>query len=390
MPLPSPLEFPEGLDLSRYSVNIGLVLQSGKEAGAPAVTLNALPVPYQPKPISLINILALPAAVIAVGFLVFLVLLTQSISADIASTHLKLNDTQVSLQKKTAEKQKLTGKVTELEKKTTEVQTAHDSFTAALGSLEKQTARVNGDLEVTTGSLPNTVSLSSISHANSLLTISGQAPSARRVLTYILALDTSGRFGDIAITSMTGIEGEGMDFTLLPSLQPPSKWVSNLETAIDNYTGANTANMTGAVTWSSSNSSVATIRDTGLATYAAQGTTNITLTSGAISSTTILTVTEPGPGLVPLAVTPANPSITVGQTQQFTVIGGLTTTIRMTSITATNGILTIDGWTPVAGRVLSYLRGLEATGKFLEIHITRMTRTEDGGMNFSVVLKLGE
>jgi len=144
------------------------------------------------------------------------------------------------------------------------------------------------------------------------LTIRGQAPSVKRVLSYLLRLDRSGRFGDIAITNMTstnmtsanmtGIGGEGMDFTLLPSLQPPAKWVSSIEAAI----------------------------------------------------------------------------------------GGLPTTIRVTSITSIGGTLTINGWTPLEDEVLSYLKDLEATGKFLEINITSMTRVEDGGMDFSLVLKLGE
>ena len=308
--LPSPLECPEGLDTSRYSANIGLASQkllSGKEAGPSVISLNALPAPYQPKPISLTNILALPGAVIAVGLLAFMWMLTQSASTNIESMRAELTRTEVTIQRIQSQQQKLSKDVDELQKKIIGVETSRDSFTTALGSLEKQTARINGDLEVTMESLPYAISLSSISHANSILTVSGQALNAKRVLSYLLRLDRSGRFGDIAITNMTsanmtGITSEGMDFTLLPSLQPPAKWVSSIEAAID----------------------------------------------------------------------------------------GLPTTIRVTSITSIGGTLTINGWTPLEDVVLLYLKDLEATGKFLEINITSMTRVEDGGMDFSIVLKLGE
>jgi len=101
---------------------------------------------------------------------------------------------------------------------------------------------------------------------------------------------------------MTGVGSERMNFTLLPSLQPPAKWVSSIKAAI----------------------------------------------------------------------------------------GGLPTTIRVTGITSIDGTLTINGWTPIEDVVLSYLQDLEATGKFLEINVASMTRVEDGGMDFSLVFKLGE
>ncbi|MFC2071713.1 PilN domain-containing protein [Chloroflexota bacterium] len=312
LPLPSPLEYPEELDLSRYSVNIGLALQSGKEARPSVVSLNALPAPYQPKPISLINILAVPGAVVLALLLVFLVLFVQTTSADIASIRAQLNNTNVLFQKKVAQRQELAGNIAELERKITETETSHNSFTVALDSLEKQTARINGDLGVTMESLPSVISLSSISHANSIFTISGRAPGAKMVLSYLLKLDASGRFGEIAITNMTStnitsgnmtwIEDEEMDFTLLPSLQPPGKWVSSIKAAI----------------------------------------------------------------------------------------GGLPTAIRVTSITSTDGTLTMSGWASREDEVSSYVRNLEDTGKFIEINITRMTRVEGEGMNFSLVIKLGE
>lgn len=286
-------------------VNIGLALQklpSGKEAEPSVANLDALPASYQPKPISLTNIFALPGAAIAAGLLIFLVMLIQSTSADIASIRVQLNTTDQLLQQKLSQRQELAGNITELEKNIIEIETSRDNFAAAVSTLENQSTGINYDLEVTINSLPDTINLSSISHANGALTISGQAPSEMEVLSYLMNLDTSGRFGEITITNMSRIEGRGMDFTLLGSLQTQSDVVSSIEVALSS----------------------------------------------------------------------------------------LPTTISVTSVSTTNGTLTINGRSPDEDEVLSYLQELEASGKFREINITSMTTMEDGGIEFSLVLKTGE
>ena len=66
--------------------------------------------------------------------------------------------------------------------------------------------------------IPGSTSLTSISHTNNILTISGQAPSEKEVLAYFKNLNDSGRFANITISNMTNIEGEGMDFTIISSI----------------------------------------------------------------------------------------------------------------------------------------------------------------------------
>lgn len=73
--------------------------------------------------------------------------------------------------------------------------------------------------------------------------------------------------------------------------------------------------------WTSSNTSIATINGSGLATPAGVGTTMIMATSGAISGATTLTVTAATPSLVSITVGPPNPSVTLGGSQQFTATG---------------------------------------------------------------------
>ena len=303
--LSSPLDYPQGFDPSLHMANIGLALQkltSRKKTRPSAVNLNTLPIDYQPKPISLINVLGLPGAVIVVGLLVVWIMLIQSVSADIFSIRTTLNTTDQLLQQTLSQRKELTGNIAELDKKISEVQASRERFIAALDSLGKQSTGVNHDLEVTIFKVPSTVSLSSVNHNNSTLTISGRAPSEQGVLSYLLMLDTSGRFGDIAIANMTRIEGDGMEFTLIGTLQTENDSVSFIEVAVLS----------------------------------------------------------------------------------------LPTTISLTSMSTSNGILTIDGRSLNEDDVLSYLQSLEASGRFREVNITAMTRIEDGGMEFSLVLKTGE
>ena len=64
-------------------------------------------------------------------------------------------------------------------------------------------------------------------------------------------------------------------------------------TATGTYSDATTANLTGSVTWASSNTAAATINSSGLATGVAAGTSTISATLGAVSGSTTLTVTAP-------------------------------------------------------------------------------------------------
>jgi hypothetical protein len=96
--------------------------------------------------------------------------------------------------------------------------------------------------------------------------------------------------------------------------------------ATGTYTDNSTLNLTTQVTWSSSDTGTATVSNAagsqGLASTAAPGSTTITATSGSVSGNTGLTVTAAT--LVSIAITPANPSIAAGLTQQFTATGTYT------------------------------------------------------------------
>jgi trimeric autotransporter adhesin len=90
-------------------------------------------------------------------------------------------------------------------------------------------------------------------------------------------------------------------------------------TAMGTFSDGSTRSLPGA-SWTSSAIDVATISAAGLATGVAPGTTTITATSGGVNGATTLSV-EVVPTLVSIVVGPANPSLVVGSTLQFTATG---------------------------------------------------------------------
>src|SRR5712691_6784321 len=91
-------------------------------------------------------------------------------------------------------------------------------------------------------------------------------------------------------------------------------------TATGNYSNGTHHNLTDAVTWSSGTTTTATINSSsGLATTKAQGSTLISATLGSTTGTSTLSVTAPVLDLI--QVTPANGTVILPATQQFTAMG---------------------------------------------------------------------
>jgi len=92
--------------------------------------------------------------------------------------------------------------------------------------------------------------------------------------------------------------------------------------ATGTFTDGATQNLTNSVQWTSTATSIATINSTGLATGVGMGQAGIRCALGSVDSgiyPSLLTVTAPG--LTSIIVTPANASIAVGGTVQYTATG---------------------------------------------------------------------
>ena len=186
-------------------------------------------------------------------------------------------------------------------------------------------------------------------------------------------LATAAMGGNSTITATMGSVSGGAALTVGPAvlqsitLSPQNatmgKGTTLQFTATGNYSDSSTQDLTALVTWTSSDSTEVSIDATGLATGRQFGTVTITAASGSINSSTSLTVNR-NP-LVGIVITPVNPTISVGQTQQFTATGhysdgstqDLTKTAHWSS--SSSGVATINNG--ISGGGLATGKGVGST-----------------------------
>jgi 6-phosphogluconolactonase (cycloisomerase 2 family)/urocanate hydratase len=154
--------------------------------------------------------------------------------------------------------------------------------------------------------------------------------------------------GSVAITAASGSVSGSTNLTVTPAalvsiaLIPANPSIANGTqqqfAASGTYTDTSTHDVTAVVTWSASDTTVATISNAsgsnGLATSVGQGSVTITATLGTIAGATGLTVTPAA--LVSIAVIPANASIANGTGQQFAATGTYTDNSTQPLTTAVN------------------------------------------------------
>jgi uncharacterized protein YjdB len=153
----------------------------------------------------------------------------------------------------------------------------------------------------------------------------------------IVSIDSNGlatthTVGSVTITATIGPDSGTGTFTVGPqtlvsiAVSPTNPSIPlGLQqpfTAIGTFTDSSTQPLTSGVTWVSSDPTVASVDQDGLATSVAMGSTTITANVGALASSGSLTVTQAQ--LVSIAVTPSATSVPVASTQQFAATGTYT------------------------------------------------------------------
>jgi Tfp pilus assembly protein PilN len=71
-------------------------------------------------------------------------------------------------------------------------------------------------------------------------------------------------------------------------------------------------------------------------------------------------------------------------------VNSLPASVSLSSISHSNPTLSIKGRAPSEEEILSYLRELEASGKFSNITITSLRRVSNQRMDFTLILSAGE
>jgi Tfp pilus assembly protein PilN len=133
----------------------------------------------------------------------------QDANAETASLHAQVATINQLIEQRQKQKQE----ISELEAKVGKVKASRDKLYAVIDHIEDSRYEVNGNLDVTTSAMPDSVDLTNVTHASNELTINGMAPNEAAVLEYATNLRASARFTHVIISSMKKTE-KGTSFTL--------------------------------------------------------------------------------------------------------------------------------------------------------------------------------
>jgi hypothetical protein len=150
-------------------------------------------------------------------------------------------------------------------------------------------------------------------------------------------------------TTLNVAPAQLVSLQVTPAIPSVAKGLTKQFTATGTFTDNSTQDLTSQVTWASDNLAVATVSNaagsSGLASTPGMGSATISAQFNTVIGSTTLTVTPAQ--VVSIAVTPANPSIAKGLTQQFVATGTYTDQTTQ-NLTASASILWASDTTSVA------------------------------------------
>jgi type IV pilus assembly protein PilM len=203
-PLPSPVQAPEGFNPNEFTVNIGLALKelpADKEgANFSLVNFNALPEAYVPPRFSILRVLVPVGAVIGIGLIVVAIILILSGRADIAALQSQVTTAETSVYQ-------LRAQIAALNTQIASTGAAADELSTQLTTMEQGRAMFQEDLAQIVGLATDRVTLGSVSHGGSSVTVRGSASDENDIFKYARDLRSGGRFSEVWITSITGSAG---------------------------------------------------------------------------------------------------------------------------------------------------------------------------------------
>ena len=156
-----------------------------------------------------------------------------------------------------------------------------------------------------------------VSSNNSVASIAGGGLATARALGSVTISATS---GSVTATTTVSVQSAGLSsITIRPANKKIAQFTSQQFQAIGTYANGSTQNVSGQVSWTSSNTAVATIAKSGLARALTPGTTTITATFGSINASTTLEVTNVT--IVSISVTPSGHTIAPQTKLSFVATG---------------------------------------------------------------------
>lgn len=169
----------------------------------------------------------------------------------------------------------------------------------------------DGSTQDVTGSVAWTVAPATIAAVSQTGLVSTLAPGAATI---------SAVSGSISASTVITVASAALSsLTVTPANPSLTKGATQQLTVTGSFTDASSQNMTTTVAWTVSPANVVTVTNGGMITAVANGTAMVTATSGSVSGSDTITVS--GASLVSINISPANPSVLDGKTQQLTATG---------------------------------------------------------------------
>jgi type IV pilus assembly protein PilM len=214
--LPSPVEVPEGFSTNQFMVNIGLALRELLEdkegANFSIVNFNALPEAYVPPSFSVVRVLIPIVTVIGIGLIVLVVILILNNRANIAALRPEVASAETRVTQ-------LQSDITTLNTQIASAKGAADVLGNTVTSIERGRAVILDDLREIDRLAGESVSLGTVSHVGSAVTLNGATPDVDYIFRYARALRSSEeapnelRFSSVWISSITNA-GKAFTFAL--------------------------------------------------------------------------------------------------------------------------------------------------------------------------------
>ena len=214
--LPSPVEVPEGFSTNQFMVNIGLALRELLEdkegANFSIVNFNALPEAYVQPSFSVVRVLIPVVTVIGIGLIVLVVILILNNRANIAALRPEVASAETRVTQ-------LQSDITTLNTQIASAKGAADVLDNTVTTIERGRAVILDDLREIDRLAGESVSLGTVSHVGSAVTLNGATPDVDYIFRYARALRESEeapndlRFSSVWISSITNA-GRAFTFAL--------------------------------------------------------------------------------------------------------------------------------------------------------------------------------
>ena len=199
-PLPSPVAPPEGFDPNEFMVNIGLALKellSEKEgANFSLVNFNALPEAYLPEHFSIVRVLVPVGIVVGIGVIVFVGILVLNNRAQIETLRSEATAAELRVTQEQRD-------VTQLRANVASTKATADTLHNTITTLQRDRATMHEDLREIYRLAGERVTLGTVNHSGSSVTLRGAGPDVDAVYTYARDLRDSDRFSVVWISSIS-------------------------------------------------------------------------------------------------------------------------------------------------------------------------------------------